>query len=59
MTSRHALPGDDKEKEGDGNKGIDEDDEAVHEGGVAKCKFFTRSKTFKVCVKCVKCVKIV
>ena len=27
------LPGDDEEEEGDGDKGVDEDDEAVHEGG--------------------------
>ena len=31
--SRRALPGDDKEEEGDGNEYVDEDDEAVHEGG--------------------------
>ena len=29
------LPGHDKEEEGDGNEGVDEDDEAVHKvGGV-------------------------
>ena len=27
-----ALPGHHKEEEGDGNEGVDEDDEAEHEG---------------------------